>query len=217
MSTEQDLMRAASMSDYEQWYDEAIVASNELGYACMSAADVIRMMGEELKAARQQAAVLPKGWRIERISKDVLKVSWGGSGVVVDSQGAMSVAVAGIALYELATAMLTAAPQAEQVVVPIAEVVSAYSGDPDTKGSRAVKYFQPLPPVGTKLFAAPPTPDVGGYLTCSVEALQERETDITALVEALETCLEIEERQGVIAEALAAISSANNHKENKSE
>jgi len=38
--------------NYESWYEEAIIASNELGYSCMSAADVIRMMGAELQLAK---------------------------------------------------------------------------------------------------------------------------------------------------------------------
>lgn len=37
------------MDNYKEWYEEAISASNELGYACMPAADVIKCLGEELK------------------------------------------------------------------------------------------------------------------------------------------------------------------------
>ena len=37
------------MDNYEKWYIEAIIASNEAGYACMSAADVIKNQDEHIK------------------------------------------------------------------------------------------------------------------------------------------------------------------------
>lgn len=44
--------------DYEKWYVEAIEASNELGFAGMSAAAVIRYQAEELKQLREQPSAL---------------------------------------------------------------------------------------------------------------------------------------------------------------
>ena len=41
------------MDDYKQWYDEAIEASNECGFAGMSAAQVIRYQDEELKRLKE--------------------------------------------------------------------------------------------------------------------------------------------------------------------
>ena len=37
------------MNDYKQWYDEAIEASNECGFAGMSAAQVIQYQDGEIK------------------------------------------------------------------------------------------------------------------------------------------------------------------------
>lgn len=35
--------------DYKEWYNEAIIVSNDLGFAGMSAADVIKFQAEELE------------------------------------------------------------------------------------------------------------------------------------------------------------------------
>lgn len=45
------------MSNYEFWYEEAVAASNEPGYAGMSASDVIRHQGTEIENLR--AALAP--------------------------------------------------------------------------------------------------------------------------------------------------------------
>lgn len=37
------------MNDYKEWYEEAIIASNELGFAGMSAADVIKYQAVEIE------------------------------------------------------------------------------------------------------------------------------------------------------------------------
>ena len=39
--------------EYEVWYNESIEASNEYGYACMSAADVIRTQEAEIQRLRE--------------------------------------------------------------------------------------------------------------------------------------------------------------------
>lgn len=39
--------------NYQEWYEEAIVASNELGFAGMSAAQVIKFQAEELEDSRK--------------------------------------------------------------------------------------------------------------------------------------------------------------------
>lgn len=39
--------------DYEAWYNEAIEASNEAGYACMDAAEVIRCQEAEIQRLRE--------------------------------------------------------------------------------------------------------------------------------------------------------------------
>lgn len=41
------------MNDYKEWYEEAIIASNELGFAGMSAAQVIKFQAEELEDSRK--------------------------------------------------------------------------------------------------------------------------------------------------------------------
>lgn len=38
---------------YQEWYEEAIIASNELGFAGMSAAQVIKFQAEELEDSRK--------------------------------------------------------------------------------------------------------------------------------------------------------------------
>lgn len=43
-----------SLRDYRTWYNEAIEASNECGYACMSAADVIRAQEAEIQCLRDR-------------------------------------------------------------------------------------------------------------------------------------------------------------------
>lgn len=39
--------------EYGKWYEEAIEASNEAGYACMSAAEVIRCQDAEIQRLRE--------------------------------------------------------------------------------------------------------------------------------------------------------------------
>lgn len=39
--------------NYQEWYEEAIIASNELGFAGMSAAQVIKLQAEELEDSRK--------------------------------------------------------------------------------------------------------------------------------------------------------------------
>lgn len=41
-----------ALLDYQTWYAEAICASNELGYAGMSAADVIKHQAEEIASLK---------------------------------------------------------------------------------------------------------------------------------------------------------------------
>lgn len=41
------------LKDYKSWYDEAIEASNEAGFACMTAADVIRYQESEIERLRE--------------------------------------------------------------------------------------------------------------------------------------------------------------------
>ena len=41
------------LKDYKQWYDEAITASNEVGFAGMSAADVIRYQESEVNHLKE--------------------------------------------------------------------------------------------------------------------------------------------------------------------
>lgn len=43
----------ALKDDYETWYNEAIEASNQCGYACMSAADVIRAQDAEIQRLKE--------------------------------------------------------------------------------------------------------------------------------------------------------------------
>lgn len=42
-----------SLKDYKQWYDEAITASNEAGFAGMTAADVIRCQESEVNHLKE--------------------------------------------------------------------------------------------------------------------------------------------------------------------
>lgn len=42
------------MDDYELWYDQAIEASNHLGFAGMSAADVIVYLGIENRELKEE-------------------------------------------------------------------------------------------------------------------------------------------------------------------
>lgn len=42
-----------SLWDYENWYNQALEASNECGYACMSAADVIRAQEAEIQRLKE--------------------------------------------------------------------------------------------------------------------------------------------------------------------
>lgn len=42
-----------NLEDYRTWYIEAIEASNEAGYACMSAADVIRYQEAEINRLKE--------------------------------------------------------------------------------------------------------------------------------------------------------------------
>lgn len=42
-----------NLKDYKTWYDEALTASNEIGFACMTAADVIRFQEEEINRLRE--------------------------------------------------------------------------------------------------------------------------------------------------------------------
>lgn len=44
--------------DYKQWYDEALEASNEAGYSCMSVADVIRNMHGYMKTLEQYGSLM---------------------------------------------------------------------------------------------------------------------------------------------------------------
>lgn len=46
-----------TLTEYRVWYDEAICASNELGYAGMSAADVIKHQAEELASLKAKGVV----------------------------------------------------------------------------------------------------------------------------------------------------------------
>jgi hypothetical protein len=39
--------------DYKEWYEEAIIASNELGFAGMSAADVIKYQSLEIEQLKE--------------------------------------------------------------------------------------------------------------------------------------------------------------------
>lgn len=81
------------MTDYEKWYDEALSASNELGYSCMSAADVIKALGAELKDSEKSVDcfnavigyILGRGWNEEPLEFlrywnqgdfDVLREHW---------------------------------------------------------------------------------------------------------------------------------------------
>lgn len=41
------------LKEYKSWYDEAIEASNEAGFACMAAADVIRYQESEIEHLRE--------------------------------------------------------------------------------------------------------------------------------------------------------------------
>ena len=50
--------------NYERWYDEAIEASNHLGFAGMSAAQVIGYLGIENKELRDE---------VERLSRELEK------------------------------------------------------------------------------------------------------------------------------------------------
>ena len=48
------------MDDYKQWYDEAIEASNECGFAGMSAAQVIQYQDAEIKRLRDALTEIRK-------------------------------------------------------------------------------------------------------------------------------------------------------------
>lgn len=41
------------LMSFKKWYDEAMEASNEAGFACMSAADVIRWQDAEIQRLRE--------------------------------------------------------------------------------------------------------------------------------------------------------------------
>lgn len=70
------------MNDYKEWYDEAIVASNELGFAGMSAADVIRYQAQEVDDLKAACNVNAEDCNeAEQILRNIIK-EWSCSGDV---------------------------------------------------------------------------------------------------------------------------------------
>lgn len=65
--------------DYELWYSEAIEASNELGFAGMSAADVIRYQASEIEDLKTTSRVNAQDCNeAERILRNIIK-QWSSS------------------------------------------------------------------------------------------------------------------------------------------
>lgn len=181
---------------YEKWYDEAICAANELGYACMSAADVIRLMGAELKAARQQAVpsicdgkeqdafeawgakqgmvmyTHPFHWLFLDAKTNAARNGWKGA-------------------IEYCRASL-AAPQAAPQAVEACEVSGeTYSSD-GTSDIITVNL-----PIGTKLYTVQPTPDVSGLVAISRRILAKLYSETESV-----TALDAAELESALAAAL---------------
>lgn len=68
------------MSDnYKEWYEEAIIASNELGFAGMSAADVIKYQAQENEELKIACNVNAEDCNeAERILRNIIK-EWSSS------------------------------------------------------------------------------------------------------------------------------------------
>lgn len=70
------------MNDYKEWYEEAIVASNELGFAGMSAADVIKYQAQGVAELKTSCNVNAEDCNeAEQILRNIIK-EWGCSGDV---------------------------------------------------------------------------------------------------------------------------------------
>lgn len=70
------------MNDYKEWYEEAIIASNELGFAGMSAADVIRYQAQEINDLKTSNNVNAEDCNeAESILRNIIK-QWSCSGDV---------------------------------------------------------------------------------------------------------------------------------------
>lgn len=61
--------------------------------------------------ADKDAGLVADGWKLERIDADQIRIAWDGAGLVVDKNGSGVSAVAGVALYALADAVLAASPK----------------------------------------------------------------------------------------------------------
>lgn len=57
--------------DYKQWYDEALEASNEAGYSCMSVADVIRNMHGYMKTLEQYGSLMHSKAEVDTTAQQV--------------------------------------------------------------------------------------------------------------------------------------------------
>jgi hypothetical protein len=69
--------------NYKLWYEEAVVASNELGFAGMSAADVIRYQAQENDELKTVCNVNAEGCNeAEDILRNIIK-QWESSGDVL--------------------------------------------------------------------------------------------------------------------------------------
>lgn len=70
------------MNEYKEWYEEAIIASNELGFAGMSAADVIRYQAQENDELKTASNVTAEDCNeAEQILRNIIK-QWSCSGDV---------------------------------------------------------------------------------------------------------------------------------------
>lgn len=70
------------MNDYKEWYEEAIIVSNELGFAGMTAADVIRYQAQENDELKTACNVNAEDCNeAEQILRNIIK-EWSCSGDV---------------------------------------------------------------------------------------------------------------------------------------
>ena len=73
---EYEILSCVEEDNYKLWYEEAIIASNEEGFACMSAADVIKYQAAEIRDLESKVKLLEKqvsdfGWEREYLSNQI--------------------------------------------------------------------------------------------------------------------------------------------------
>ncbi|HEI0612117.1 TPA: hypothetical protein SIF59_003994 [Escherichia coli] len=119
LNVEHTCQQLESKDDYRKWYEEAIEASNEAGYMCMSAADVIKNMAGYISTLENYGSAMYKKAESYSIDTTAQQVeSLVGKPVVKDGAviGTVSEVDAKVDNYGVISATLTLEPEAAGLV-----------------------------------------------------------------------------------------------------